>query len=116
MRRRVSAEIAVAAIKLDLPNAEFVVTARSMRGLNVVIAADSHEDAVGRANGLRVLENHMVCILEAGQRVARWDRINAGGGRAYGERIPPPENRWRRVAVNRPEFVGGVRVIWTLYQ
>lgn len=116
MARRVSAEIAASTIDLELPEAEFVVTARSMRGLNVAVAADSYKDAASRARELRVIENHMVCILAAGDRIARWDRINAGGGRAYGERTPLPENRWRRVAVDRGEFIGGVRVIWTLYQ
>jgi hypothetical protein len=59
MGRRVSAEIAASALKLELPDAEFVVTARSIRGSNVVVAADSYEDATARASELRVVENHM---------------------------------------------------------
>ncbi|WP_321906091.1 hypothetical protein [Paraburkholderia tropica] len=64
-----------------------------------------------------MLENHMVCILEKGNRVVRWDRINAAGGYVYGEHTPFPkgQNRWRRVAVDRGEFIGGIRDIWTRF-
>lgn len=114
MAKRISAEVAVQAVKLELPDSEYAVTARSMLGLNVVLPADSHKEAQARARELCVRENHMVYILQNGKRVARWDRINAGGGRVYGEHTPrPKENRWRRVAVDRGEFIGGVREIWT---
>ncbi|CAG9230196.1 hypothetical protein PSP6_540070 [Paraburkholderia tropica] len=114
MSKRISVEEAAEAGKLDLPDSEYAVTARSMLGVNVVVAADSLKDAQARASELRVLENHMVCILEKRERIARWDRINAAGGYVYGEHtLVPKDNRWRRVAVDRGEFIGGVREIWT---
>ncbi|WP_205182534.1 hypothetical protein [Burkholderia sp. LMG 13014] len=116
MAKRISAEVAAQAVKLELPDTEYAVTARSMLGSNVVVPAASHKEAQARARELCVLGNHMVCILENGKRIARWDRINAGGGRVYGEHTPlPKENRWRRVAVDRGEFIGGIRVMWTRY-
>lgn len=114
MVRRISVEVAAKALKLELPDSEYAVTARSMDGVNVVLPADSHKEAKARARELCIRENHMVCILENGKRVTRWDRINAAGGYVYGEHTPhPKENRWRRVAVDRGEFIGGVQEIWT---
>lgn len=121
MGRRVPVALAVQmtryATSTDDPRANpatFAVTARSNRGIDVMIPVDSHDAALARARELRVFENHMVCVLHHGKRVARWDRVNAGGGRAYGQK-PPKENRWRRVPIDRPELVGGVREIWTIY-
>jgi len=97
MARRISAEVAAKGVKLELPDSEYAVTARSMLGSNVVLPADSQKEAQARARELCICENHMVCILENGERVARWDRINAGGGYLFGEHTPhPKENRWRR--------------------
>ncbi|CAG9207885.1 hypothetical protein PSP6_270085 [Paraburkholderia tropica] len=117
MRRRISTDAAARAVTLALPDTDFAVTARSMHGSNVVVPADSYEHAAVRARELRTLDNHMVCILARGKRVARWDRINASGGRVYGEHTPVPrdDNRWRRVAVDRGEMIGSIREIWTRF-
>lgn len=45
MAKRISAERAAQAVKLELPDSDYAVTARSMLGLNVVVPADSHKDA-----------------------------------------------------------------------
>ncbi|MCW3587429.1 type IV pilus biogenesis protein PilI [Burkholderia cenocepacia] len=98
----------------DAVLAPFAVMVRSNLGVDKTTPMSSHEDAVAQARELKVFDNHMVCVLHHGKRVARWDRVNADGGRAYG-RQPPKENRWRRVPIDRPELVGQVREIWTIY-
>ncbi len=98
----------------DAAPAPFAVMVRSNLGVDETISVPSHEEAVAHARGLKILDNHMVCVLHSGKRVVRWDRVNAGGGRAYGHK-PPKENRWRRVPIDRPELVGHVRVIWVIY-
>lgn len=86
--------------------APYLVTVRSIDGLDTEIPADSLDTAHRIAHDHRTACNYMVCIVHDGERILRWDSLRIRRGRH--ERSTGAFNgvSWRRVRVIREELIG----------
>lgn len=75
----------------------------------LVVSNDGHEklidlspvnDLAKITKSLRTSENRMVCVIQDNNRILRWDRNYASRAK----------NHWRKVAPDRFEILGTVRV------
>lgn len=73
----------------------------SNHGCESLIEFNPDNDLVKVMKSLRTPENRMVCILQDGKRLHRWDR-------SYGS---VQKNHWRKVAPDSLEVLGSVEHI-----
>lgn len=80
--------------------AHYVMTFRSNDGEDHAVEVAGLDDAKKRAKNYRTNENYMVCVMEDGNRILRWDRDGMIGS-----------NRWRAVDPNEFETLGPLRAV-----
>jgi hypothetical protein len=75
----------------------FRISATSNLGVSHIVSVIDLESARAVAKTLRVVENHMVWIEDANERLERWDRAHVKGS-----------NRWRKVDPDSFETLGRI--------